>query len=330
MRGVSTLRAPCAVLLSIATALAVLPVGRSVARAAPSASLSNSTSSPADEPAAARAARLKTAGDRAFDDKRYGDALEAYGASFALLPNPVLLYNQGRALQFLGRYPEALEFLNRFRAEASPSLRAKVPTLDALIEEVESRVGTLAVDADVVGALVMLGERKLGLTPLAPLRVNAGRYPLEVTAEGREPFRTTVEVEGRKTVRVTAALAPKSRTGVLVVRSSTAGARVTIDGVAAGAAPVERTLDKGDHAVQVEAPGYEPTSTTVVVTAGARRDLSIELRTRPAITSRWWFWTGVAAVAVAGVATVVILRTERSPDHGSFSPGTISGSLVRF
>src|SRR5437879_1516576 len=116
----------------VATILAIVCASQSSpsrARAAP-------PKAPASDAgdAGARAAALRAEGHASFDAKRYVDALAAYAGSYALVPDPALLYNQGRACTFLGRYPEALAFLRRFRAEAPASRRAEVPALDALID----------------------------------------------------------------------------------------------------------------------------------------------------------------------------------------------------
>src|SRR5262245_56384611 len=71
-----------------------------------------------------RAAELKKKGDDAMVSLRYGDALAAYEEASALVDDPALLYNRGRALQGLGQFPEALEQLEAFQAKAPPELKA--------------------------------------------------------------------------------------------------------------------------------------------------------------------------------------------------------------
>jgi len=42
------------------------------------------------------------------------------------------------------------------------------------------------------------------------------------------------------------------------------------------------------------------------------------------LTSKWWFWTAVGVVVLAGVATTVLLATtEKDPQVGTFGPGPI-------
>src|SRR5580700_9805040 len=55
-----------------------------------------------------RAAQLKQQGDAAMESLHYADALGAYTQAYALSRDPALLYNQGRAQQALGNFPDAL------------------------------------------------------------------------------------------------------------------------------------------------------------------------------------------------------------------------------
>src|SRR5438309_981107 len=75
----------------------------------------------------------KRAGDAAFDEKRYEDAITVYTQAYIEEPDPALLYNRGRAHQALGRHVRALQDFEAFRRAASPALLAKVPALDGLI-----------------------------------------------------------------------------------------------------------------------------------------------------------------------------------------------------
>src|SRR5690349_16846814 len=88
----------------------------------------------------ARAAARKKAGDAAMEALQYADALAAYSDAHAITRDPALLYNMGRALQALNRFPEALDKLDAFELAASPELKARVPRLPKLIAEIRQRV----------------------------------------------------------------------------------------------------------------------------------------------------------------------------------------------
>ncbi|HSQ63527.1 MAG TPA: PEGA domain-containing protein [Polyangiaceae bacterium] len=156
----------------------------------------------------ARAAALKKEGDALVHESKFHEALEKYDASFAIVPNPAIHYNRGRALQSLGDFPAALDELDRFVATAPPDLKAKVPNLAKTMAEIASHVSTLVVRCEVPGASVAVRGKAAGTTPMQPLRMTPGDATITVTAPGYVVFTedrtlaagesTTVDVKLRK------------------------------------------------------------------------------------------------------------------------------------
>ncbi len=274
----------------------------------------------------ARIAELKKRGDELLDKKRYAEALTLYDEAYALAPSALLLYNRGRALEFLGRFPEALEAIERFATEAPLSLRDRVRGLPELLERLRARVGVMVVTSPVPGARVLIDAKQVGVTPLAqPLRVTAGRLSVEVFAEGYFPMRRVVDVPARGTERVDFALVSRDTSALLMVRGHVPGMRVSIDGQAAGVAPVEAGLLAGKHVVVAEREGFDPASANVLLGAGEKREMWVDPIARPALYTRWWFWSAIGVVVVGGVVTYIALTTDRPTPSGDYSPG-----LVRF
>lgn len=278
----------------------------------------------------ARAAELKKRGTDAFERRDYEEAVRADTESYALGKDPALLYNRARALEALGRYPEALDDLDRFAKEASPELLSRVPGLPDLRRAVARRVATLVVATSTAGARVTLGDRVLGKTPLPPTRVTAGAARLEITADGFRPFTRDLELKGDAEASVTVELVPVERKATLVVRERDGrAASVDVDGRAYGVAPAELPVDAGSHRVTLRLDGKE-TSSSVVVGSGERRVVTLAADGTPGVLSTWWFWTGVGVVVVSGVVAYVALTTERKADKGDISPGQLATPLVRF
>ena len=276
-----------------------------------------------------RAAELKKQGDDAMESLRYSDALAAYAQAYALTKDPALLYNQGRAQQALGNFPDALSALERFSQQASPELKARVPRLDELIADVRKHVARLAIRCETRGARVLVRERVLGTTPLAgPLDVEAGGATLEVDAEGYEPYKRSVDLAGGTQTVVEVQLVPRKLTAFLRVGSTAASAFVTIDGAPIGNAPVEQVVTPGTHKVAVHRDGYEDTESSVVVLAGEHKDITLEPQKNAPVLAKWWFWTGVGVVVAGGVATAIALTTDKSASKGdAFSPSQVSAPL---
>jgi hypothetical protein len=276
----------------------------------------------------ARAAELKQQGDEAMVSLRYADALGAYSQSYYLVSDPALLYNKGRALQALGRYPEALENFEAFDAQASAKLKARVPALKELIAEVRAKVSILTLDCSVEGARVMINNKVVATTPLsAPLKLNAGPAVLEVDADGYIPFRKRLSLPGGGEITIRAKLAARSTMSVLVVDSPVAGARVTVNNNPVGAVPAEASVDAGMHTIVVERDGYEQATTTAVVKAGERKRVTIPLERTQPIFGRWWFWAGVGAVVVGGAVLTGALLTEAPADRGDIQPGQVQAPI---
>lgn len=273
------------------------------------------------------AAALKRRGDELLSQKSFVEALDAYDKSYARSPNPALHYNRGRALQFLARYPEALDAFEKFEAEATAELKARAPGLAELMTELRSKVATLQVLCTVRGARVLVAGREVGLTPLAaPIRINAGRVSFEVLADGYFPFQKQVDALGGRTTDVDVSLVSRVTNGVIAVRSRLSGTSITIDQDTVGLAPAEATLGAGTHAIIASHAGFDDARTQVVLRAGERRDVLLDPLRRTPITARWWFWTAIGVVVTGAAASVLVyaFTTERATsDVGTIPPGIV-------
>jgi hypothetical protein len=175
------------------------------------------------QPADRKASELKRQGDEAIEALRYVDALSAYSAAYAISNDPALLYNMGRAHEALGHYPEALDQLEAFEGRATADLRARVPNLSARIADLKKRIGKLMVRANVAGARVLVERKVIGVLPFAaPVRINAGAFVLEVTAEGYEPFSREVTLEGGGEAVVDVHLTSKARPAAVAATTAPA------------------------------------------------------------------------------------------------------------
>jgi hypothetical protein len=305
------------------------PTVTSASSAVASASVAApSTPHPNDDTNIERAAKLRLAGNEAMISLGYADALAAYEQALALTPNDAtLLYNIARARQLLGDFPEALTALEQFEARATAEQRARAGKLDALYAQLRPRVATLTLECDVKGARVLVRDHVLGVTPLGPTRLRAGTATMSIELDGyfTETREITLPGGGASTVNVS--LHRKSVSGMLTVKTEPLGATITIDGTPSGTATpkIELALAAGPHEVLAHREGYDDARVPLVLTPGGARELSIPMSKSVPITSRWWFWTGVGAVVLGGVALGIALSTEKAPGHGTLAPGQVSG-----
>lgn len=278
--------------------------------------------------ATAEASSLKKKGDLAMDKLDYAGAIAAYAEAYALAKDPAVLYNKGRAHQALAQFPEALRELELFDATAPPALKAKVPKLGALIDEIRAKVSTLTIRCNVKSARVLVRDRVASID--GAMQLQSGTAVIEATADGYLPHREELTLPGGGALTVDIVLKPRSTTGVLTVKSPVAGATALVDGKPIGTTPAQVVLPAGSHRVVVRSEGYDEAEVSAVVTAGATREVTVDLAKHPGLASKWWFWTGISVVVIGGSVLTYSLLTERKPDSGDFSPGRVSGPLITF
>jgi hypothetical protein len=279
----------------------------------------------ATTPQSTEAAHLKNAADVLMDQDRYADAVVLYQRAYELSSDPALLYNQGRAFEALGDYPTALEKLEIFERDASPATRARVPGLKELIVDLRGRIATLVVRTNAPAARLLVRQKDEGIINTEKrLSTRAGAASVEVDAEGFEPFRRDLELSAGAVVVVEANLTPKKRDALVVVRT-TPSVDVLFDGKALGRAPLQVRATPGSHELVARADGYYEQRVPMTLALGDRRDIELEMKSTPGIASKWWFWTGIGVLIAGGVATAIVLTTEKPHTNGSFNPGSVSG-----
>ncbi len=277
----------------------------------------------------------KRLGDDAMVALRYEEALAHYRRAYEANKNPALLYNMGRAYEGLSEFPKALDALEEFSAKAPPALKARVPKLEALLNDIRNRVATVIVSSPVSGAEIRLGNKMVGTTRQGQtiLRVNAGAQTMSVSHPDYFPFERPLALAAGKIETVDAALASRSAGALLVVTSPIAGAEVAIDGTTIGNVPSETGVTPGEHRIALQRTGYDAAERSVVVVAGERRVINVPMSVHETITGKWWFWTGIGVVAAAGAALAIIAATtEKSASSGTIPPGTVKaeGWGIRF
>jgi formylglycine-generating enzyme required for sulfatase activity len=150
--------------------------------------------------------------------------------------------------------------------------------------------GRLAVETPgVAGAEVTVDGARVGATPLAGFEVEAGERELAVAAEGYEPQRAKVTIEGRGVRQsLTVSLVPlptpppgpppPPRPGVLMLASDPPGARASVDGGDRGVTPLELELPPGrPHTLRATLAGHADAELTLTLRPGERRAESLRL-----------------------------------------------------
>ncbi len=137
---------------------------------------------------------------------RYAEALEFFEQSYALTPDPIILYNIGRVASRLGNLARARETLELYmQQEKDP---AALERAHAALEDVLARwKGSILVTSSIPGATVALDGASPQPLPLSrPVDVSPGRHVVAVAAEGYGAFEREVEVRAGEAVQVVAEL----------------------------------------------------------------------------------------------------------------------------
>ena len=180
-------------------------------------------------------------------------------------------------------------------------------------------------------ATVLLDGKKVGSTPVVIEAAEAGRHVIEIRKKGHVAARQVVVLgiaDVKKSVN-----ANLLQTGEISVHAEPAGALVSVDGQAAGHAPLKIEAGPGAHSVHIRQNGRKAITKEVKVVSGKTTEVRVHLRYTEAervrlaketemainvapakpptrklsvpVYKRWWFWTVIGAVVVGGTVGVV-------------------------
>ncbi|MFT3772366.1 MAG: PEGA domain-containing protein [Minicystis sp.] len=153
-----------------------------------------------DAPAAASKAdeasqRFKN-GVAFYKDKDFTAAMVEFKKAYELLPNYNVLFNIGQTARELKDYAAALTAFEQYLREGGAKVAAaRKKDVQASIDELRRKVGTIKVTTNVDGAEILVDDVSVGSAPLAqPVVANVGRRKLAATASGYAPAQRVVDV----------------------------------------------------------------------------------------------------------------------------------------
>ena len=136
--------------------------------------------------------------------------------------------------------------------------------------------GTLVVNTNPPGAYVFVDGVDRGTTPLT-ITLKAGAHAMEVRGDGPPRVMPIMISPGGQVAQFIDLPKGAALVGQLRVRTEPAGARVSVDGIARGTAPLTvADLQPGEHAVVVES-DLGSVKQTVIVEAGITASLTVPL-----------------------------------------------------
>ena len=227
-----------------------------------------------------------------IDQRRKGndrEALELFKRAHAIDRGVRSLAQIGLAEQALGMWPEAETHLRQALQQADDLwIKKNLTALRKSAEVVASHVGSLEVWGTPAGAEILVNGAPAGVFPLAqPLRVPSGTLSLTVRAAGYVELARAVDVAAGGVTRERFEL-PRKPAASLAAVAPPASAGTTVG-------PLIRSPASPNDG-----------------SPAARADEG-----SPSIASRWWFWTAVGAVVVAGSVTAFLLTRDKGCVSGT-------------
>lgn len=283
----------------------------------------------------ARARELFVKGGQLVKDADWANALLAFEESAKLRPHPVTTFNVGQCLRAMGQYTRARRaFANALGdsgktpgVELTPALSEETKRY---VGELDKLLGTIELTIAPEGAAIAVDGRPLDVAldgslvanvlPAGPGRpapkgtfrivVDPGTHVITLSRSG------FADAVSRETVapgaKVTKKLELDRLPAQLRITSNQNGAQVLVNEADVGVTPVEIQRPAGKYHVVVRKPGFLVYDTNASADPGQSLNVNAALREdKPALTQRWWFWTGIGVVVVgAAITTYVVTRPD--------------------
>jgi hypothetical protein len=290
-------------------------------------------------------------GAQLVKDADWAGALAAFEDSARLRPHPITTFNIGACLRAMGQYTRARrafasaldESGKTAGVELTPALAEEtkryVAELDKLLATLELTIvpeeALIAIDGRPLEAATPAQARGAttlvaGTLPAGPGRpapkgkfrviVDPGTHVITI---GRAGFADAVSKETlapgatlEKKLELDRLPAQIRITSNLMVSGQAAksdsGAQVLVNDADVGLTPVEINRPAGKYRVVVKKSGFLPFDTSTSADPGQSVNVTATLREdKPALTQRWWFWTGVGVVVVgAALTTYFVTRPD--------------------
>ncbi|MFO0679052.1 MAG: PEGA domain-containing protein [Polyangiaceae bacterium] len=135
-------------------------------------------------------------GVQLYKESDFRAALAEFRSAYKSAPNYNVLYNIGQTQFELGEYAGALDTLQKYLNEGGPSVpAARQKTVSEQIDKLKTRVGSVEITSNAVGAEVLVDDVPIGTTPVKDaVVVSAGRRRITVTKPGLVPLTKAVDV----------------------------------------------------------------------------------------------------------------------------------------
>jgi hypothetical protein len=229
----------------------------------------------------AQAAQRFDRGLQLFNEGDNAGALAEFKQTYALMPNPIVLFNIGLVYAAMGRPVDAVDALSAVVDSATLSAEQREHAQKTLADQ-QQRIGRVSVTTLPPGARIDVDGVEVARTPLsAPLRVAEGSHVIGAVADGYAPAHKEIIVAGNAdaSLNFELVLSAAKRPANLTVRSRITDAEVLLDEQAVGKTPLASSLavPAGRHMIALRRAGYLTGQQQVEVGESSTAEVTFEL-----------------------------------------------------
>jgi hypothetical protein len=228
-------------------------------------------------------------GELLLEMKDYPRALFAFNKAYSILPDNRYLAGLVKAYEAKGEKEKALllgeRYLERQPAERDPDVEAIVRALRTTVSENAGRVDfLLSPSGGKITFLLADGRQEIRAAPDKELTrwLPPGKSVVVYEKSGFVGKKAELTVEAGKPLSVALVLDRAKGNSELLVACNVTQASVVLDGKEIGKTPLRKTIESGDHVLQVWAPNH--LAWTGVVDAPAGQGVSINAQLVPSTT----------------------------------------------
>ncbi len=242
------------------------------------------------DPSKAEAAQRFDRGLTLFNEGDNAGALAEFKQTYALMPNPIVLFNIGLVYAAMGRPVDAVDALNAVvdSATLSPEQRERATST---LSDQRARIGRLSITTVPEGARIDVDGVEVAKTPLTgPLRVAEGTHVIGAVAEGYAHAHKEITVAGNAeaSLNFELVLGQAKRPANVTVQSRIPDAEVFVDEKSVGKTPLATSISvpAGKHSVELRRAGYKTAKQDVEVGEGATGEVTLDLSVDSAALSK--------------------------------------------
>lgn len=264
----------------------------------------------------------------AFINKNFSLSIDLLKKAFLIFPDPDILFNIARSYEEGGIYDEAIKNYEEY-LKLNPSEEGKKEA-EWKIKSLEKKVyGTLYIEVNYVGALVLIDGEVAGKTPLPPLKIKKGNHKLKITHKECEDVEKEIYLPPEIQTSMIITMI-KRGFSELKINANVDGAKILIDNKDIAYTPLLKPIKiwSGKHNIEISKQGFKTLKLNVELSKNEHKEINvvlqkeliIEIEKKPASWKKTTAWITMASGVLMGGAGLIfniLAKNERDKVKGA-------------